>query len=151
MTTQQQIEKKEQELKLLKEKLEKEISELSKNKSQWLKIPELNIEVEIEVHNKGQSWNDLKLSKRENDLLTVQEVIFLVNHPKYSKILKMDGSSSNDDFFIQQPFNLNKNNNYIARFNANSVGAYLYCGGDPSYSNFALGVRWKKILKKVGK
>ena len=67
----------------------------------WLDIPELKISVEIEVHDKNKSWDDLELSKREKELLTVEQCIWLANS-KYAKELKMDGSSTNDDFFIQQ-------------------------------------------------
>ncbi len=115
----------------------------------WLDIPELNISVEIEVHDKDKSWNDLKLSEREKELLTVEQCIWLANS-KYAKTLKMDGSSDSDDFFIQQPFNLSRKNNYVAWFYADSGFAYLGCSGDASDSGSNLGVRFvcKKIFKK---
>jgi len=69
----------------------------------WLDIPELKISVEIEVHDKDKSWDELSLSDREKELLTVEQCIWLANS-KYAKTLKMDGSSDSDDFFIQQPF-----------------------------------------------
>ena len=86
----------------------------------WLDIPELNISVEIEVHDKGKSWNKLGLKDREKELLTTEQCIWLANS-KYAKELKMDGSSSNDDFFIQQPFKLNKEKGYVAGFYADSL------------------------------
>ncbi len=114
----------------------------------WLDIPELGISVEIEVHDKNKSWNDLRLKDREKELLNVEQVIWLANS-KYAKQLKMDGSSSNDDFFIQQPFNLSRKNGYVAGFCASSDYAYLNCYEDAGVSGFALGVRFaKKILKK---
>jgi hypothetical protein len=85
--------------------------EIEDDPSKWLYIPELKISVEIEVHDKNKSWDELNLSKREKELLTVEQCIWLANS-KYAKKLKMDGSSSKDDFFIQQPFNLNRENNY---------------------------------------
>jgi len=116
----------------------------------WLDIPELNISVEIEVHDKDKSWDDLNLSKREKELLTVEQCIWLANS-KYAKTLKMDGSSSNDDFFIQQPFNLSRKNNYVARFYAYSDFAGLGCDGSASGSYSDLGVRFlrKKISGKA--
>ena len=124
---------------------EKYIKEDSKG---WLDIPDLNISVEIEVHDKGKSWKKLKLSEREKELLTAEQCIFLANS-KYAKQLKMDGSSSKDDFFIQQPFNLSRESGYVAGFYAYSDCAYLYCGRYSSDSDSNLGVRFvrKKILK----
>ena len=117
----------------------------------WLDIPELEFSIEIEVHDKGKSWDKLNLSDREKELLTAEQCIWLANS-KYAKTLKMDGSSSEDDFFIQQPFNLNRKNNYVARFCADSVYAYLDCDRDSDYSNSALGVRFvRKEIKSEKK
>ena len=113
----------------------------------WLDIPELSISVEIEVHDKDKSWDDLELSKREKELLTTEQCIWLANS-KYAKTLKMDGSSDEDDFFIQQPFNLNKKNGYVARFFAGSVCADLGCCRDSSGSVSYLGVRFCKKIKE---
>ena len=112
----------------------------------WLDIPELKISVEIEVHDKNKSWDELNLSKREKELLTAEQCIWLANS-KYAKELKMDGSSSEDDFFIQQPFNLSRKNDYVAGFYAYSGYANLYCyrNSDGSYST--LGVRF--VRKKI--
>lgn len=113
----------------------------------WLDIPELGISVEIEVHDKNKSWNKLGLKNREKELLTAEQCIWLANS-KYAKQLKMDGSSSSDDFFIQQPFNLSRKNGYVARFYVDSDYAYLYCSGGADYSDSSLGVRFtRKILK----
>ncbi len=113
---------------------------------EWIKIPELKIEVEKDVHDKNKSWNELKLGERESELLTAEECIFLANS-KYAGILKMDGSSSTDNFFIQQPFKLNKKNNLITRFDASSGRVYLGCNGDADGSYPSLGVRFKRKLK----
>jgi hypothetical protein len=121
---------------------------VKQNSEGWLDIPELNISVEINVHDKNKSWDELNLKDREKELLTVEQCIFLANS-KYAKELKMDGSSS-DDFFIQQPFNLNRKNGYVARFCADSGYAYLYCSWVSGYSGSSLGVRFvRQISKKV--
>ena len=113
----------------------------------WLDIPELGISVEIEVHDKNESWDDLNLKEREKELLTSEQCVWLANS-KYAKQLKMDGSSSKDDFFIQQPFDLNRKNGYVARFYVDSGFAYLDCDRGSDYSYSSLGVRFaKKILK----
>lgn len=118
----------------------------------WLDIPELKISVEIEVHDKNKSWDKLNLSKREKELLTVEQCIWLANS-KYAKTLKMDGSSSDDDFFIQQPFNLNRKKGYVAGFCVGSDYADLFCGWDSFDSDSGLGVRFlrKKISGKSKK
>ena len=114
----------------------------------WLDVPELGISVEIEVHDKNKSFDDLGLKEREKELLTSEQCIFLANTPKYAKQLKMDGSSSDDDFFIQQPFDLSRKNGYVARFYADSYYAYLGCYDYSSYSGSALGVRFVRKIKK---
>ncbi len=120
--------------------------------SKWLKIPELGIEVEIDVHDKNKSWDELSLKDRESELLTVEQTIWLANS-KYAKKLKMDGSSSSDDFFIKQPFNLIDEKNRVARFYADSYYADLDCDGSSSNSDSNLGVRFvrKKISKRSKK
>ncbi len=123
---------------------EKFVKEESKG---WLDIPELGISVEVEVHDKNKSYDDLGLKSREKELLTAEQCIWLANS-KYAKQLKMDGSSSNDDFFIQQPFELNRKNGYVAWFYMNSGYAGLNCGRDSDDSYSTLGVRFvRKILK----
>ncbi|HUS50801.1 MAG TPA: hypothetical protein VMZ91_11595 [Candidatus Paceibacterota bacterium] len=114
----------------------------------WLDIPELKISVEIEVHDKNKSWDDLKLGERESELLTAEQCIWLANS-KYAKQLKMDGSSTKDDFFIQQPFELNRKNGYVAWFYLNSDDAYLSCRDGSGYSYSALGVRFVRKISKA--
>lgn len=116
----------------------------------WLDIPELKISVEIEVHDKNKSWDKLNLSEREEELLTVEQCIWLANS-KYAKTLKMDGSSSKDDFFIKQPFDLNRKNNYVAWFCAGSVVAYLDCFRGSSGAYSGLGVRFVQKISKDSK
>ena len=113
----------------------------------WLDIPELKISVEIEVHDKNKSWDKLGLKDREKELLTAEQSIWLANS-KYAKQLKMDGSSSEDDFFIQQPFNLNRENGYVAWFCMGSDCANLGSDWGSGGSGSSLGVRFsRKILK----
>ena len=113
----------------------------------WLDIPELGISVEIEVHDKNKSWDKLGLKDRENELLTYEECIWLANS-KYAKQLKMDGSSLDDDFFIQQPFELNRKNGFVAGFFAGSGGVGLYAVYYSRGSYSALGVRWVRRIEK---
>ncbi len=116
----------------------------------WLDIPELGISVEKEVHDKNKSWDDLNLSEREKELLTVEQCIWLANS-KYAKQLKIDGSSTKDDFFIQQPFDLNKKNGYVAWFYLGSDCAILDCYWYSDYSYSSLGVRFARKIQKEKK
>ena len=113
----------------------------------WLDIPELGVSVEIEVHDKNKSWDELNLSKREGELLTYDQCIKIANMKKYAKILKMDGSSSKDDFFIKQQFDLNRENGYVAGFYADSDYVYLCCDWYSSGAGSGLGVRFCKKIK----
>ena len=124
--------------------------EIENDPSKWLDIPELKISVEIEVHDKNKSWDKLNLSDREKELLTAEQCIWLANS-KYAKQLKMDGSSSEDDFFIQQPFNLSRKNGYVAGFYADSDCANLNCFGDSSDSDSYLGVRFVRKISGSSK
>ena len=121
---------------------------LGVDESRWLDVKELGISVEIDVHDKDKSWDELGLKDRESELLTAEQTIWLANS-KYAKQLKMDGSSSSDDFFIRQPFNLSRKNGYVARFVASSGYAGLICGRDSVDSSSALGVRF--VRKKNSK
>ena len=126
---------------------ERYIKEESKG---WLDIPELKISVEVEVHDKDKFFDELGLKTREKELLTAEQCIWLANS-KYAKQLKMDGSSSKDDFFIQQPFDLSRKNGYVARFCAGSDYADLYCVEVSNYSVSSLGVRFVRKIKKSKK
>jgi hypothetical protein len=132
----------------MKHKFKIKLDEKLIDADNWLDIPELGISVEIEVHDKNKSWEELGLSKRENELLTVEQCIWLANS-KYAKKLKIDGGSSEDDFFIKQPFNLNKKRKNVARFVALPDGAWFDCLGPPGGSLPSLGVRF--VRKKISK
>ena len=119
---------------------------IKEDSTEWLDIPELKISVEVIVHDKDKSWDDLGLSEREEELLTSEEVIWLANS-KYAKQLKMDGSSTKDDFFIKQPFDLSRKNGYVARFYAGSGYAGLYCVENSTGSYSDLGVRFVRRTK----
>ena len=114
--------------------------------TEWIKIPELKIEVERDVHDKNKSWNDLVLSNREDELLTAEECIWLANS-KYAEQLKMNGISSYDDFFIKPPFELNKKKGYVARFSAYFSWSCLDCYRNPQDSFAYLGVRFVRRRK----
>ena len=52
-----------------------------------------------------------------------------------------------DDFFIEQPFELNRTYKLVARFGADSGGADLNCNWVLDYSYSSLGVRLVRSIK----
>lgn len=118
--------------------------------SDWLYIPCINKEVEIEVHDKDKSWDDLikQYPNFEQQLLTKEECEKILKDKEYSKILKMDGSSRNDDFFIQQYNEENKKNGYVAVFCVGRGGSYFDSDGG---SRYAVGYRGVRFCRKKNK
>ncbi len=118
------------------------------NKSEWIKIPGTNYEVTKNVLHKGKSYNEIiKLKKPEEELLTLKIIGIICEHPNLIKELKMDSSSTNDDFFFKQPFPQNKKRDRVARFYSDSDYACLYCVGYSSGSDSNLGVRFVRRTK----
>jgi hypothetical protein len=153
----QNIQAKIKDLEDKKEKLDKEISSLkielnneSKN-SEWIAIPETDLEVTKEVLHKGKSYNEImQLKKPDEELLTLRHIGIICEYPELLKTLKMDASSTNDDFFFKQPFPKNKANNYVARFYSSSYWSGLGFRDGADYSYRTLGVRFvRKKGKKV--
>ena len=137
-----------------KEKAEEKIVSLKleleneSNKSEWIKIPGTNYEITKDVLYKGKTYNEIiKLKKPEEELLTLKHIGIICEHPNLLKELKMDSSSSNDDFFFKQPFPQNEKKGYVARFYANSNYANLDCGRYSGDSYSYLGVRFVRKLK----
>ena len=137
-----------------KEEIDKKINffkielENESNKSEWIKIPGTNYEITKDVLYKGKTYNEIiKLKKPEEELLTLKHIGIICEHPNLLKELKMDSSSSNDDFFFKQPFPQNEKNGYVARFYADSDYADLGCGRYSNDSFSYLGVRFVRKLK----
>jgi hypothetical protein len=147
---QEKIKTKKEELDALEKELKTEQLKSETEVSEWVKIPGTEYEVTKNVLYKGKTYNEIMLLKKpEEELLTLKLIGAICENPELVKELKMDSSSTKDDFFIQQPFDLNRKNGYVARFYADSGYASLYCGEVADYSYSSLGVRFaKKILKK---
>ena len=150
MKTQDKIKK----LESQKEEIDKKINSLKvkleneSDKTEWISIPGTNYEVTKEVLHKGKSYNEIiKLKKPEEELLTLKIIGIICEHPDLIKKLKMDSSSTNDDFFFKQPFPQNEKRDYVAWFYADSDCANLDCDGDASYSDSNLGVRFLRKKK----
>jgi len=154
----EKIESKKKELAELEFQLEKETP-----KTGILDVPELGIEVEIEVSYKGYSYDKImalpdvqnKIKNGWRLLCTIRpvdyvnEVAFLENNSIYSKILKMNGSSTKDDFFVSQMYKRNSEKGYVAYFYANSGKSGLNSVEDSDDSYSIRGVRFcrKKIFR----
>ena len=114
--------------------------ELKENKT--IKIKELKIEVETEIHDKNKCLKDIEIPEGWR-LLRIDEIIFLFNNKKYNKLLNLKDTWE----FIEQPFELNKENSLVGRFCADSVRVGLYCCGHPRFADASLGVRFCKEIK----
>ena len=106
-----------------------------------LNIKELNIEVETNIQQKGKSFNEIKIPKGWR-LLTMEEIKFLHNS-KYKEDLNLVDTWE----FIEQPLELNKKNDYVAGFNADSYWANFVCYWGPDDRFDSLGVRFCRDLK----
>jgi len=115
-----------------------EIQEIQKT----IKIPELKIEVETEIHNKDETLQNIEIPKGWR-LLKISEIIFLFNNKEYNKALNLKDTWE----FIEQPFELNKKNDYVATFGADSGGADLFCVRGPLNARASLGVRFCRDIK----
>ena len=145
---QDKITKKKQEIETLDKELKEQLAKQSENSSEWLDVSDVlpNCEVELIVHDKNKSWDDLGLKDKEDQLLTVEQCIALANS-KYASQLKMNGSSTQDDFFIKQPFNRNKEKGLVAGFYGVGFWSFFYSVGDSSYAFVFRGVRF--VRKKI--
>lgn len=140
-----------------KEEIEKKIEKLklenSKDDYEWIKIPKTNFEVTKEVLHKGKSYNEIiELKPKDCELLSLELIGKILKNPDLVKQLKTDSKySTSDDFFFEQPFETNKNKNYVAQFYSGSGWSDFDCNGDADYGGRSLGVRWCRKRKKNGK
>ena len=116
---------------------EHEIEELK-----TIKIKELKIEVETEIHDKNKCLEDIEIPEGWR-LLRIDEIIFLFNNKKYNKLLNLKDTWE----FIEQPFELNKENSLVGRFDAVSDWVILDCDCHPQVAVASLGVRFCKEIK----
>ena len=141
-TTEQEIEETESKLKELKKK-----KVMEENKSNFIKMPELNIEIQKDIHHKGKSYDELakEFTKEflEENMPTYSELQFLRNS-KYAKKLGLIDTSE----FVKQEDDISKKNGYVAGFYAGSDCCYLDCGRNSRYSYSYLGVRFVRRKKK---
>ena len=137
------IEKKKRELKELENQLKRE-----QDKSEWVKISELKIEIQSKIHHKGKSYDELKEEFGEEYL---EEHLPTYDQLQTLKNLEHEGKYNiglKDTWeFVKQEDLFMKEKGRVARFYADSGYAYLYCYENPSLSNSYLGVRFVRALK----
>lgn len=135
MNTKQQIEQTEKKLAELKNKLKEE-----NNKSDWIKIPELKIEITNKQQFNGKTYDEiLKLVKEEE----------IADYPLLQKLRNTGKYEFLKEFWVSvpNPDKISKDNNYCARFVADSGRAGLLRGRYRSYSDAGLGVFLIRSLK----
>lgn len=145
-TTQEKITETEKKLEQLKGQFQKE-----QDKSEWIEIKELKIEIQTKIHHKGKSYNELKeefgeeyLEKHLPTYSQLQELRNLEHKGKYTLGLIKTWE------FVKQEDLISKKNGHVARFCAGSGCAFLVCVEGSSCSGSGLGVRFvRKISKKV--
>ncbi len=142
-TTEQKIKETEAKLKELKAK-----KVMEENKSDFIKIPELGIEIQSKIHHKNKSYDDLvkEFGKEflEENLPTYAQLQFLRNSKKYCKKLGLLDTWE----FVKQEDEISKKNGYVARFIAYSDFCDLNCVRY-SWDSFSyLGVRFFRKVKK---
>ena len=103
-----------------------------------IKIKELNIEVEAEIHDNGKSLPDIKIPKGWR-LLTMNEIRYC--HSNYRERLALNHTWE----FIEQPFDSLKGSK-TAWFYAGSFGIDFVCFWNPLVSVASLGVRFCRKL-----
>ncbi|HDK42117.1 MAG TPA: hypothetical protein ENG87_01955 [Candidatus Pacearchaeota archaeon] len=139
-TTQKKIEETEKKLKELKEKLKKET-----DKSSWLHIPELKIEIQTKIHHKDKTYAECENDLSKGESIPTYEQIQWLRNSKYKEQLNLIDTWE----FVQNPDKISKDNGYVAGFVAGSCYADLDCCGYASNSNSYLGVRF--VRKKISK
>ena len=109
-----------------------------------IKIKELKIEIETNIHHNGQTYAKCeKDCPKEWQIATYEILQKLRNNKKYIDKLNLRYTWE----FVQNPDNISKSNKYVARFVAYSVWAVLSCDWNPDYSYSWLGVRYFKKLE----
>lgn len=141
-TTEQKIKETEDKLKELKVK---KVAE--EDKSNWVKIPELGIEIQNKIHDKNKSYDQLVevYGKEflEENLPTYAQLQFLRNSEKYCDKLNLLDTWE----FVKQEDEISKKNGYVARFSADSDCCYLIC----RYSDYSVSVLGVRFVRKGSK
>ncbi len=140
-TTQQKIEETEKKLKDLKEQEKKE-----SDKSSYIYIPELKIEIQTKIHHKDKTYEECEKDLSDGESIPTYEQIQWLRNSKYINQLNLLDTWE----FVQNPDNISKKNGYVAGFIAGSDYAGLNCDRGSSNAGSNLGVRFVR-KKNSGK
>ena len=112
-TIEKKIEENKEELKRLEQQLNKEKQSKEKSKISWLKIPELEIEIQTKIHHKDKTLSECEKDLEEGESIpTYEQLQFLRNSDKYRDKLNLLDTWE----FVQNPDKISKKNGYVARF-----------------------------------
>ena len=100
----------------------------------WLKISK-NKKISAKQMHNGKTYQECLDLLKENETIADYPLLQkLRNSNKFGKYFK------NFWVFVPHPDKITKSNNYIARFDANSVRSYLVCSRGPTDTVSSLGV-----------
>jgi hypothetical protein len=137
---QNQIEKKEKELKELKAKLREE-----NEKDIWLEIPERGIEITIKLQFRGKTYPEILKEVDESEIANY-ELLQELRNEGFKSNWKKYGFLKDTWAFVPNPDEVSRKNGYVARFVVDSDYAILDCYGYSDYSYSSLGVF---LIKKI--
>lgn len=131
---QEQVNKKEKELKELKQKLKEE-----SEKDIWLEIPKRKIKITTKLQFKGKTYSEILKEVNENEIADYKLLQELRNEG-YKSGWKKYAFMEDTWAFVPNPDEVSKANGYVARFRVGSGCAYLDCGrvSDDSYSTLGV-------------
>jgi hypothetical protein len=126
-------------------KIKKELEEQKKN-TKWIKISNEHIcsvnsingkciyEISTEQLHNNKTYAEITSLLKDNEQIADYPLLHKLRNSGEFDFLK--------DFlvFVPNPDKISKKNNYVARFDANSYRANLYCDRSPTYSYPSLGV-----------
>ncbi len=138
---QEQIGKKEKELKELKQNLR-----LENEKDIWLEIPKKAIKITIKLQFKGKTYPEILKEVDESEIADYQLLQELRNEG-FKSNWKKYGFLKDTWAFVPNPDEVSKSNGYVAGFGVGSGCAVLGCGRDSDDSGSTLGVFLIKSLK----
>lgn len=139
---QRDIEKKEKELKELKEKLKAE-----SEKDIWLEIPERGIKITTKLQFTNKNYQDILKEVDEREIADYKLLQELRNEG-FKSGWKKYGFMKDTWAFVPNPDEVSKTNGYVAWFFCYSGCAVLYCGRNSGCCGSTLGVF---LIKKISK